>query len=202
MRSKPNPEQRRRALCDAAIRLLADGGLKGVTHLRVDRKAGFPDGTASFYWRTSSALLRAVAERVAELDLKDLAAATRESTDAAGPSGLAILVSRSLRGARLLRTKARNELALQAARDSELSEALRRNTDEFMALIRDAVLRLQPGGHPPDPGQIDQQAYAVAMFIGGVMQDAASGGRRVHDAAELDFLISGIADGIRRRPPP
>ena len=68
-RRKPNPTERRRELCDAAIQFLADDGAKGLSHLKVDRKAGVPDGTTSFYFRTRSALLRAVAERLAELDL-------------------------------------------------------------------------------------------------------------------------------------
>src|ERR1700752_2816108 len=71
-RRKPNPAERRRDLCDAAIQLLADDGAKGLSHLKVDRKAGVPDGTTSFYFRTRSALLRAVAERLAELDLATL----------------------------------------------------------------------------------------------------------------------------------
>src|ERR1700739_4175629 len=71
-RRKPNPAERRRDLCDAAIQLLADDGAKGLSHLKVDRKAGVADGTPSFYFRTRSALLRAVAERLAELDLASL----------------------------------------------------------------------------------------------------------------------------------
>ena len=69
-RRKPNPTERRRDLCDAAIQLLAEDGAKGLSHLKVDRKADVPDGTTSFYFRTRSALLRAVAERLAELDLR------------------------------------------------------------------------------------------------------------------------------------
>ncbi|WP_454232348.1 TetR/AcrR family transcriptional regulator [Mycolicibacterium fortuitum] len=76
MAGKQNPEQRRRELCDAAITLLAREGIKGVTHLKVDRKAGVPDGTTSFYFRTSAALMRATANRIADLDLADLTAAT------------------------------------------------------------------------------------------------------------------------------
>jgi DNA-binding transcriptional regulator YbjK len=45
MRRKPNSAKRRRALCDAAIHLLAAEGARGLTHLRVDRQAGFADGT-------------------------------------------------------------------------------------------------------------------------------------------------------------
>lgn len=196
MRRKPNPDQRRRELCDAAIRLLADDGVKGVSHLKVDRKAGVPDGTTSFYFRTRSALLQAVAVRVSELDLKDLTAATRSqpSADTGEPSGLATLVMRSTTGVRLIRTKARYELALQAVRDPLLDEAFRSYGDQFHALIRDVVLRLQPG--EPDDALADRQAYVVMMFISGVLQAFASGDRRIGSAEELDALISGIVAGI------
>lgn len=198
MRRKPNPDQRRRELCDTAIRLLADDGVKGVSHLKVDRKAGVPDGTTSFYFRTRSALLQAVAVRVSELDLKDLTAATRsQPAPGAGmtdePSGLATLVLRSAAGARLIRTKARYELALQAARDPLLDQAFRSYGDQFRALITDVVLRLQD---KPDRVLADRQAYVVMMFISGVMQAFASGDRGIRSAEELDALISGIVAGV------
>ncbi|MDD7813012.1 TetR family transcriptional regulator [Mycobacterium sp. CSUR Q5927] len=201
MRRKPNPDQRRRELCDTAIRLLADDGVKGVSHLKVDRKAGLPDGTASFYFRTRSALLQAVAIRISELDLKDLTAAARaqSSPDAATadqPSALATLVMRSARGARLVRTKARYELALQAVRDPLLDEAFRSYRDQFHALIRDVVLQLRPAEDDPDQALADRQAYVVMMFISGVMQASASGDRRIRSAKELDALISGIVAGF------
>lgn len=197
MRRKPNPDQRRRELCDTAIRLLADDGVKGVSHLKVDRKSGVPDGTTSFYFRTRSALLQAVAVRVSELDLKDLIAATKAQspTDltADEPSGLATLVMRTATGARLIRTKARYELALQASRDPLLDEALRSYGDRFRALIVEVVLRLQDR---PDRALADRQAYVVMMFISGVMQAFASGDRSIRSAAELDALISGIVAGV------
>lgn len=193
MRRKPNPDQRRRELCDAAIRLLAEDGVKGISHLKVDRRVGVPDGTTSFYFRTRSALLQAVAVRISELDLKDLTAATRLPGDAAGaPSGLATLVMRSATGTRLIRTKARYELALQGARDPLVGDALRSYGDEFRDLIRAAVLRLQI---EPDPANADRQAYVVMMFISGVLQAFASGDRRIRSAEELDALISGIVAG-------
>lgn len=191
MRRRPNPDRRRRELCDAAIRLLADDGAKGVSHLKVDRKAGVADGTTSFYFRTRSALLQAVAARVAELDLKDLTAATR--SEAHEPSGLATLVMRSATGARLVRTKARHELALQGARDPLVGEALRSYSDEFRDLIGAVVMRLQT---EPDSTLADRQAYVVMMFLGGVMQAFASGDRSIRSAEELDALISGIVSGV------
>lgn len=198
MRRKPNPDQRRRELCDTAIRLLADDGVKGVSHLKVDRKAGVPDGTTSFYFRTRSALLQAVAVRVSELDLKDLTAATRsaDAGTAGQASGLATLVMRSATGARLIRTKARYELALQAVRDPLLDEAFRSYSDQFHALIRNMVLRLRPATDDPGQALADQQAYVVMMFISGVMQAFAGGDRRIRSAEELDVLISGIVAGL------
>ena len=71
MRRKPDVEQRRRTLCDAAIELLAADGARGVTHLRVDRRAGLADGTTSFYYQTRAALLRGAIDRVIELDVAD-----------------------------------------------------------------------------------------------------------------------------------
>src|SRR6478609_2860748 len=75
MRRKPNVEERRRDLCDAAIDLLAEDGARGLTHLRVDRRAGVADGTTSFYYQTRSALLRGVTDRVVSLDAADFSAA-------------------------------------------------------------------------------------------------------------------------------
>ena len=92
MRRKPNLQQRRRELCDAAIRLLADDGIKGVSHLKVDRKASVPAGTTSFYFRTRAALLHAVAERVAELDLKEKHKGknSHNETDLAAAAGIRV----------------------------------------------------------------------------------------------------------------
>ncbi|WP_099024434.1 TetR/AcrR family transcriptional regulator [Mycolicibacterium palauense] len=230
MRRKPNPEERRRQLCDAAIRLLADDGAKGLSHLKVDRKVGVPDGTTSFYFRTRSSLLEAVARRIADLDLQDLTAATTTTPAAPGrpgdsrPSGLATLVIRSAAGEGLVRTKARYELALQAARDPVLDGILRHYTDQFFSLIRDVVLRLRSPGAPADRGAgdgvaeeaareaargaargaaeetaHDETVYVVMMFISGIMFAFASGDRRVRTAEELDLLISGIVAGVDAR---
>jgi DNA-binding transcriptional regulator YbjK len=188
MRRQPNPEQRRLDLCDAAIELLAGDGAKGVSHLKIDRKAEVPDGTTSFYFRTRSALLQAVAERVCQLDLEQLQAAT------AGPSGLATLVIRSATGEGLVRTKARNELALLASRDPALEAARRRYDERFFSLIREAVVRLAES--EADSELVDQQAYVVMIFISGMLLAFASGDRTIRTARQLDLIIAGIVAGV------
>lgn len=200
MGRKQNPEQRRRELCDAAIRLLADDGIKGVSHLKVDRKAGVPDGTTSFYFRTSSALLRAVANRVADLDLADLAAATESpattngSGERGGAAGLAALVMRSGRGERLTRSKARHELAMPSARDPGLAEAFFHNQQRFLELHRDVVLRLSPDD--AEPALVDEKAFVLMMFISGLMIAIARGDRTIKSAEQLERIISSIVSGM------
>jgi Tetracyclin repressor-like, C-terminal domain len=66
---------RARQVGDAAIRVLADQGARGLTHRAVDRAAGLPPGTTSNYARTRAALLTLTLTRIAELDAADGAGA-------------------------------------------------------------------------------------------------------------------------------
>lgn len=197
MGGKQNPEQRRRELCDAAITLLARDGIKGVTHLKVDRRAGVPDGTTSFYFRTSSALIRAAANRIADLDLADLTAATRTENDDDGRSTaarLAQLVIRSGTGQRLVRSKARYELVMPASRDDGLAEAFSHNQQRFLELHRDVVLALCPTD--TDPQLIDEKAYALMTFISGLMLALARGDRTITSAERLQTIVTSIVASV------
>jgi DNA-binding transcriptional regulator YbjK len=64
---RPVNTERRAALADAAIDVLAGAGIRGLTHRAVDAAAGEPDGTASRYFRTREAMLLAVLHRTKEL---------------------------------------------------------------------------------------------------------------------------------------
>jgi DNA-binding transcriptional regulator YbjK len=61
-------DTRDRAL-DAAIDLLATGGLRALTHGRVDDRAELPRGSTSNYFRTRDALWVGVANRILEREL-------------------------------------------------------------------------------------------------------------------------------------
>ncbi|WP_329282914.1 TetR/AcrR family transcriptional regulator [Streptomyces sp. NBC_00691] len=60
-----NPE-RRTALLDAAIQVLADEGARGLTFRAVDARAGVPTGTSSNYFRDRDQVLSEVADRIFE----------------------------------------------------------------------------------------------------------------------------------------
>ncbi|MFB7587450.1 TetR/AcrR family transcriptional regulator [Streptomyces sp. NPDC056169] len=58
-----NPE-RRTALLDAAIEVLADEGARGLTFRAVDARAGVPTGTSSNYFADRDQVLSEVADRI------------------------------------------------------------------------------------------------------------------------------------------
>jgi DNA-binding transcriptional regulator YbjK len=202
-RRKPNPAERRRDLCDTAIQLLADDGAKGLSHLKVDRKADVPDGTSSFYFRTRSALLRAVAERLVELDLADLQSVA-DSTDSRGnnpsPSRLSQVIIRSGSEPQFSRTKARYELTMQAGRDPALAAILQQATDEFTKLHREILVQLMPHGADLDPAVVEDLSNVTLTFINGLLQRFAHGDRVVDSPEQLDWILSAIAAGILHSP--
>ncbi|MBA2956291.1 TetR family transcriptional regulator [Nocardioides sp. MAH-18] len=118
---------RRRQLLEAAQHVIADEGLKGLTHRAVDRRAGLPEGSCSAYWRTRQALQAALASYVSDAlltDVDELAARMQAaSPDEATTVGAAVdlflqwLDQRELLIARL-------ELTLAASRDADLRALL------------------------------------------------------------------------------
>jgi DNA-binding transcriptional regulator YbjK len=202
MRKKPDAEQRRRDLCDAAIELLAEDGARGLTHLRVDRRAGVADGTTSFYYQTRSALLRGATDRVVQLDLADFTAAmnqakvTRNNKTESLLSQLAEQAMRTAVEPERSRARARFELLMMAARDPELNAVFQRLMDQFVAISEEAVAQLQPAGLPPDRELIRKQAFAVVTFLGGFLFRLANGLARLENAKQLEGYLHAVIAGV------
>ncbi|TCB96450.1 TetR family transcriptional regulator [Micromonospora zingiberis] len=143
-----NPE-RRAALADAGLRVLAAQGARGLTHRAVDAEAGVPVGTASNYFRSRDALLGALGERIFERFAPDDAVvaglAAREPSSALLTDYVRYIVERTTRHPEL--TRALIELRLESARRPDLArilgETLRRGYREDVAFHLAAGL---PGG--------------------------------------------------------
>jgi len=199
MRRKHNVEQRRRDLCDAAIELLAADGARGVTHLRVDRRAGLPDGTTSFYYQTRAALLRGAIDRVIELDVADFTSALDATDDGEADSLLSRLAEQAMRTAvepERSRARARFELMMIASRDPELGAVFDGLMDQFVAISEAAVAQLQPAGTPPDPELVREQAFAVVTFLGGFLFRLAYGLAEVDSAKSLQRYLHSVIAGV------
>jgi DNA-binding transcriptional regulator YbjK len=200
MKRKPNADERRRDLCDAAIEILAEDGARGLTHRKVEQRAGLPAGTTSSYFRTREALLHGAAARVAELDIADFDAVneglrTSGADTPASLSALAETVMRSATGSDFNRARARYELALQAHRDPVLRQAFQQATAGFVALSEQAVLQLQPT-RTPNLALVKEQAYAVTTYVNGVLIRQVIGDHNVESAEDLTRQLHAVIAGI------
>ncbi|MEU7840980.1 TetR/AcrR family transcriptional regulator [Micromonospora sp. NPDC049114] len=167
-------------LTDAAIELIADGGMRALTHRAVDGRAGLPAGTTSAYLRTRQALIEAVVERLAERDRVDLAAydlPTGPPSAAPGPrldgddldrlaAGVAEVLDSWLSTGRS-RTLARYACLLEAVHRPELRGILHHGTG-LRVQARDLLSRA--GATDPD-----RQGDQFVAFVDGLLFDRLVG---------------------------
>lgn len=118
---------RRRQLLDAAVEVVAEQGLRGLTHRAVDRRAGVAEGSVSAYFRTRQALQVAAAEHVAASLAADVEELAAELAERPGDRDRALeltqaLFDRWLADGSLVR--ARLELTMEAGRDPAVAEVL------------------------------------------------------------------------------
>ena len=119
---------RRTAILDGALAVLAEQGMRGLTHRAVDAAAGLPPGSTSYYFRSRAALVAGCVQRLVERDLAEDVAAVNAAVLAAGqdlPAVLAtVLTTVGVRMATVerQRTLARYELSLASVRDPALRD--------------------------------------------------------------------------------
>lgn len=122
---------RREEVLDAAIEVLGTRGLRGLTHRAVDEVAAVPPGTVSNHFRSRSALVKGVVERMVEQDLAFWAGV--DGVGPVAPGGFVVdvlpradaYVRWSVEDGRV-RSVARLNLFAAAAVEPELQEPLRR----------------------------------------------------------------------------
>ncbi len=183
---------RRDQIADAAITTLARDGSRGLTHRAVDRTAGLPEGSSSYYFRTRHALLAATVTRLAALDSDDLAPVTPmpERVDAALlATALTALVERSTTVNRE-RALARYELSLEAARRPELRAELVAVGERYRALA--SALLAAAGAPAPE-----RQGRSLVAFVDGLVFDRVAGAGRVppdpgDTRRSIDELLAGV----------
>jgi DNA-binding transcriptional regulator YbjK len=122
------PTDRRTVLADAAIDVLAEAGMRGLTHRAVDRAAQLPAGTTSAYYRTRQALLTALVRRLVALDQAELQAVGEQTPVPRDAEELvariAAFVEQRLAGDERRRSLARYACAIESVHQPELREIL------------------------------------------------------------------------------
>ncbi|MEV4483463.1 TetR/AcrR family transcriptional regulator [Micromonospora coxensis] len=152
--------ERRAALADAGLRVLAATGARGLTHRAVDAEAGVPVGTASNYFRSRDALLGALGERIMERfapDEQRLAElGARESSLELVTDYVRYIVERTTAQPEL--TRALIELRLEAVRRPGLARVL---GDTLRRGYRDDVAFHVAAGLPGGAFEVALLRYAV-----------------------------------------
>ncbi|SDK24063.1 TetR/AcrR family transcriptional regulator [Streptomyces indicus] len=179
---------------DTALRLLAERGMRGLTHRAVDEAAGLPQGSTSNQARTRLALLEAAVRRLAEREAEVLAPEEMPVPGAESvAAGLALALHRYLtRHPRLM--VARYELALEATRRPEL----RAFYDEAGRRFREPVTALLRAAGSADP---ERHTLSLVAWCEGVMFSCAAGSFHTSVPTQeeltlgMDELLAGMLGG-------
>ncbi|KPI05975.1 transcriptional regulator, TetR family [Actinobacteria bacterium OV450] len=173
---------RRTLLADAALDVLADEGIRGLTHRAVDRRAALPPGTTSAYFRTRAALLTGLVTRLVQRDQAEL----HMMAEALPPlrtveelmDAMVMLTRQRLTGEGRRRSLARYACAVESVRDPELRAILVPRENAGREAVR---LFLAERGVP----DVDNRTHILLTCIDGLVFDGlVSGGEVPREALE------------------
>jgi len=191
----PAAVPRHELIADAALTLLAERGMRGLTHRAVDEQAGLPQGSTSNVARTRAALLEAAVRRLTEREAAVLTARERAGAGAgaeesgtedsratvaeAEGSGAAVAEALSLALHRYLSRHrelllARYELALEATRRPELRAVYDRAGRAF----REPMAAMLAAAGSADP---ERHAMSMVAWCDGILFSCIAG--QFHAAA-------------------
>ncbi|MEV5101092.1 TetR/AcrR family transcriptional regulator [Streptomyces massasporeus] len=178
-------------VADTALALLAERGMRGLTHRAVDEAAALPQGSTSNLARTRQALLELAVRRLADREARVLA--LHEMPDPAAGTGplvdaLALAAHRALTDNRAL-TLARYELALEATRRPEL----RAFFDATGARFRDQLTALVTGMGSTDPAR---HTLSLIAWADGLMFSCVAGSFGA-DTPSLEEVRAGLRELLK-----
>lgn len=186
------PSPRRRELLDAGLHVVADEGLRGLTHRAVDRRAGLPQGSCSAYLRTRKALQAALTEHVAHTLADDVDALALELQQGVGAPERAIelvlrLFQRWVDERELLLAKL--ELSLEASRDPELAALLASWRARLVDVVDD-IMAAREKAHSAERAETLVSSFDGILFAALLKPRGARG---PFLSRSLDLLVRGLA---------
>ncbi|MGW1891167.1 TetR/AcrR family transcriptional regulator [Streptomyces sp. NPDC002004] len=177
---------RRTVLADAAITVLAETGMRGLTHRAVDRTANLPPGTTSAYFRTRQALLTALVRRLVALDQAELQAigertpVPRDAGELA--AGIAAFVEHRLTADGRRRSLARYACAIESVHHPELREILVPRENAGRHVVRDFL-----AAH--GVAEAEERTVTLLTCVDGLVFDRLVNGGRVSEK-EIGRLVT------------
>lgn len=198
----PQSGTRAELIAATALELIAERGLRGLTHRAVDEAAGLPPGSTSYHARTRARLIEAaltwlVEQEVAEPSLRSLReSGAVDGLDRAAVAGMGADFLHTAYTRDRARSLARLELALEAGRSPELREVYDRLGLRFRRMIAELVAAL--GSAEPE-----RHARVVVQWSEGVLFDALAGAGAASPPSpeELRTTILTLLDGMLGEQP-
>ncbi|MDQ8044785.1 MAG: hypothetical protein AAGC46_08865 [Solirubrobacteraceae bacterium] len=178
-------------IADAALQVIGEQGIRGLTHLAVDARAELPKGSTSYYCRKRVDLLRLALTRLYVLDRADLDALA-ERLEAARPAQdeiprrVAELIVGWLTEPHRTRTIARFELYLACSHEPELHELLGEQFGAIGGLAGRVAEATTPVGRP-------EQVAASLMLAEGLMLTVVRQGLPTPSHEDVARLLSTVA---------
>jgi DNA-binding transcriptional regulator YbjK len=162
----PRGAGRRRALLDAAVRVIGRGGIAAADHRAVAAEAGVPLGSTTYYFDSKDDMVARALEHVAEREAERLGAEATGRLDVGPellPERLADVVLDAWAADRVT-LLAQYELYLESARRPDLRPAAERWDRAYRDLLRHALELLGT----PDP---DRRAHLLCASLDGLLLD-------------------------------
>lgn len=139
------PPTKTRAL-SAALELLGSGGVRALTHARVDARAGLPKGSTSNFFRTRAALLTGAVDWLAEQELAGIDQFLQPDTIAELIDGLCAVYEFASDQNRNF-TAARLALFVEAGHNPDVRQAVGRGRARYEELTVGALVHLDVAQH-------------------------------------------------------
>jgi len=191
MPDAPTRSERMELMLGAALHVIAEQGLRGLTHRAVDRAAGLPEGSCSAYLRTREALVLAVTEYVAEHvagHVRELAAelAGRPLDDDRAVETVTRAILRWVDEREVL--VARLELTIQASRDPALAKTLGTLRKDLVDVVG-SVLTARGKPHGAAAAETLVSSFD-GVLIGALPRPASQ--RRAFVRRSIEALMAGL----------
>lgn len=173
VRSKRDPQGRRRAIAQAAAELLLFEGPKSVTHRSVAKKAQVPLGSTTQYFSSINELKRAgydVISRGVERGYDELIAQSEKAKN--DSEALAVCIYDYVTN--IEEVRADMVLSAAAIKDEELRALLERNNERYEASLKQYMS--------------DNQAKMISAFTNGLMLET---GIFAHQFSE-EFIVQAV----------
>ena len=191
---------RRDAIATAAVELVAEGGSHALTHRRIDRRLGLPEGTTSNYARNRRDLVRMVIGRVADVAEIRGGDATSSNAVPALPRTVSEAVEQLVPAfeatvARGTDTRARMALSIDCLQDEELHALLTTDSPVREKLLAEARQMLAGLG-VPEP---EQRASDFIAVMNGLLYDRLVGHGVRGTPADVSSVLRAWLIGIGGR---